>query len=96
MIFEGSTGDEYGGRVIACYVTLAVEYGAVLDDYSSGFCIASAVAEKSDISTIGYDIDITLTGACDGSVTENIDTMAAFDMKGLISVAYEHHGRRWR
>ena len=96
MIFEGTTGDEYGGRIIAGDVTLAVEYGAVLDDYSSGFGIASAVVEKSDISTFGYDIDITLTRAGDGSIAEDIDTMATVDVKGLVSVADEHHGRRGR
>lgn len=96
MIFESTTGDEYGGRVVAGDIALAIKDGAVLDDDCSGFGVASAVAEECDVSTLGYDVDVTLTGAGDGSVAENIDTVATFDVNGFVAVADENHGRRGR
>lgn len=93
MIFDGTTGDEYGGGVVAGDITLAIKDGAVLDDDCSGFGVASAVSEEGDVSTLGNDVNITLTGAGDGSVAENIDTMATFDVDGIVAVSYENHGR---
>lgn len=96
MIFEGTTGDEYGSGVVAGDVALAIKDGAVLDDDCSGFGIASAVAKEGDVSTLGNDVDVTLTGAGDGSVAEDIDAVATFDVDGLVAVADENHGRRGR
>lgn len=96
MIFKGATSDEYGGGVVAGDVALAVKDGAILDDDCSGFGIASAVAEEGDVSTLSYDVDIALTGAGDGSVAEDIDAVATFNVDGFVAVADENQGRRGR
>lgn len=96
MIFEGTTGDEYSGRVVAGDVALAIKDRAVLDDDCTGFGVASAITEEGDVSTLGNDVDIALTGAGDWSVAEDIDAVATFDVDGFVAVADENHGRRWR
>ena len=96
MIFEGTTGDEYGGGVVAGDITLAIKDGAILDDDCSGFGIASAVAEEGDVRTLGDDVDVTLTGAGEGSAAEDIDAVATFNVDWFVAVADEHHGRRGR
>lgn len=96
MIFEGTTGDEYCGRVVAGDIALAIKYGAVLDDDCSGFGVASAVTEEGDVSTLRNDVDVTLAGAGKGSVAEDIDAVATFDVDGFVAVSDENHGRRGR
>lgn len=93
MIFEGTTGDEYGGGVVAGDVALAIKYGAVLDDDCSGFGVASAVTEKGDVSTLGNDVDVTLTRAGEGRIAKDIDAVATFNVDGFVAVSDENHGR---